>query len=78
MARPSTMPTQPVAPCTMRIAISASIEGAKGEAMQERTKIAKPPSSTGRRPKRSDSGPMTICETAIAARNSERMSWTRP
>ena len=35
MARPSTMPTQPVAPCTMRIAISASIEGAKGEAMQE-------------------------------------------
>ena len=32
----------------------------------------------GRRPKRSESGPMAICEIATAARNIERMSCTRP
>ena len=76
MARPSTMPTQPVAPCTTRSAISASTEGAKAAATQASAKQLNPIRSTGRRPNRSESGPMTICEMAMEARNSDSISCT--
>ena len=56
-ARASTGPEHAPSACTKRAAISISMVGAKAQAMLAAKKRVTPASSTGRRPKRSESGP---------------------
>ena len=57
MARPITMPVEAPIACTTRAPISAPIEEAAMAASEAMTLSVSPASITGRRPKRSDSGP---------------------
>ncbi len=65
MARLTTMPVAPPSACRKRAAISCGRVSAKMQAALAATIRPRPHSSTGRRPKRSDSGPMMICEQAM-------------
>ena len=65
MARLTTMPVAPPSACRNRAAISCGRVSAKTQAALAITIRPRPASSTGRRPKRSDSGPMMICEQAM-------------
>ena len=65
MARLTTMPEAPPSACRKRAAISCGSVSAKMPAALAATIRPMPPSSTGRRPNRSDSGPMMICEQAM-------------
>jgi len=56
-ARESAAPEM-IAPCRMRKTRKVQIPVASAQPSEARMKIIKPASSTGRRPKRSDSGPM--------------------
>ena len=67
MARESTIPAAEKA-CRIRQASRNSIEGATIATVVAQMKTAKQPSITGRRPNRSDAGPITNCSTAVAAR----------
>jgi hypothetical protein len=64
MARPITTPVEAPIACTMRTAISALIEDAVVATSDATTASANPPSTTGRRPKRSDRGPSSSCALA--------------
>ena len=64
MARPMTMPAAAPTACTMRVTISASIDVAAKAASEASMFSVSPASTTGRRPKRSDSGPSTSCALA--------------
>jgi hypothetical protein len=65
MARLITMPLAPPSACRKRAAISCGSDWANTPPIEATTIRPRPASSTGRRPKRSDSGPMTICEQAM-------------
>ena len=65
MARLITMPLAPPSACKNRAIISCGRFCAKMQAALATTIRARPESSTGRRPKRSDNGPMTSCEQAM-------------
>jgi hypothetical protein len=65
MARPITMPVEAPTACTMRAAISAPIEEV---AMATSEASTSPASTTGRRPKRSDSGPSRSWAKATLSR----------
>ena len=78
MARPITMPAVAPNACTVRATIRPVIEVAASAAKLATTVSASPASITGRRPKRSDSGPSTSCEIAMPSRNSESVSCTVP
>ena len=65
MARLTTMPVAPPSAWKKRAAISCGRVSAKMQATLAATISARPPSSTGRRPNLSDSGPMMICEQAM-------------
>ena len=62
-------------PCRMRQTISCSIDAEKLLPAAANTYSAVPPSSTGRRPKRSDSGPQTSCESPKASNSAVSVSW---
>ena len=68
MARPITMPVEAPTACTKRATISAPIEEAAIAASEATTLRLRPASTTGRRPKRSDSGPSTSCAVARLSR----------
>ena len=65
MARLTTKPVAPPSAWKKRAAISCGSVSAKMHATLAATINPKPRSSTGRRPKRSDSGPIMICEQAM-------------
>ena len=58
-ARPMTMPPAPAKPCTRRATASTARLGAIAQTTPATTHTAVLTTSGGRRPKRSDSGPMT-------------------
>jgi hypothetical protein len=68
IARPITMPADAPTACSMRAAISSVIELAAMAATDAPTLSARPASSTGRRPKRSESGPSSSCAPARLSR----------
>ena len=68
MARPITMPVEAPTACNVRTAISAPIEEAASAASAATTASDRPASTTGRRPKRSDSGPSSNCAVARLSR----------
>jgi len=61
MARAHTTEAAKPAPCTTRAAMSVWMSGASAAARLAALYSDSPPSSTGRRPKRSDTGPITSC-----------------
>ena len=65
MARLTTMPVAPPSACRKRAAINCGKVSAKMQPALAATISRGRQSSTGRRPKRSDSGPMMICEQAM-------------
>ena len=65
MARLTTMPVAPPSAWKNRAAISCGRVSANMQAALAATIRPSPASSTGRRPNRSDSGPMMICEQAM-------------
>ncbi len=67
MVRVKTSPAELPAACTRRPMINASGVGANPETALPRQKSAVPVSSTGRRPKRSASGPQINVITAMVA-----------
>ncbi len=64
MARPITSPEEAPSACSVRNRISMPIEVEKIAATLAVAVMNRPASSTGLRPKRSDSGPSSSCETA--------------
>ena len=64
MARPMDCPVEAPSDCTTRAAIRPAMPAAKIAAVLATLASASPASTTGRRPKRSDSGPNTSCATA--------------
>ena len=64
MARPTTTPVEAPIAWTMRATISASMLVAARAATLETAASVSPASTTGRRPNRSESGPITSCEAA--------------
>jgi len=68
MARPMTMPVEAPIACMTRAMISAPIEDAAMAASEATTLSVSPASTTGRRPKRSDSGPSSNCAAARLSR----------
>ena len=74
MARAHITAAPIAAPCTARQPISNSIDGASTPPMAASTYPARPHSSTGRRPKRSDSGPSTSCEQPKASSSAVNVS----
>jgi len=75
MARPSTSPPQAPTDCSTRAPISTPAFGATAVTTPARVNSASPPSSTGRRPNRSDSGPYSNCPIANPIRYSVMVSW---
>ena len=67
MARAQTTTAPMAAPCSVRHTTSAAMEGAAALPTEARVYRPRPTSSTGRRPKRSDSGPQTSCDTPKAS-----------
>ena len=65
MARLTTMPEAPPSAWKKRAAISCGRLSANTQAALAATISERPPSSTGRRPNLSDSGPMMSCEQAM-------------
>ncbi len=65
MARLTTMPEAPPSAWKKRATISCGRLSAKMQATLATTIKPRPASNTGRRPKRSDSGPIRICEQAM-------------
>ena len=65
MARLTTMPVAPPSAWKKRAAISCGRLSAKMHAALATTIRPRPASKTGRRPKRSESGPIRICEQAM-------------
>jgi hypothetical protein len=74
MARATTMPAEAPIACRIRAAITLSTVGMTIAIRLATTVSPRPPSMTGRRPKRSDNGPMTSCATASPIRNSDTVS----
>jgi hypothetical protein len=68
MARLNVMPAQPPMACTTRPKIRTLTFCAVRQISDPTTKMLRPVSSTGRRPNRSDSGPMINWPIAMAAR----------
>ena len=62
-------------PWSSRNAISIGSEGLAAQARPATVKTARPASSTGRRPQRSDSGPPTSWPRAYPARKRLSVSW---
>ena len=60
-ARPSTGPAQAPKACSRRATTSVVMESASAHTTEDSTKTSMPHSITGRRPKRSDSGPTSNC-----------------
>ena len=71
-----TMPAQPDAPWTKRSAIITPTDGANTRAMPESTNTVKATSSTGRRPRPSESGPITSWPDPMPSRNAASVSCT--
>src|SRR5271166_1855216 len=78
IARPSTIPAQPPSAWSVRPMISAGSDQASPHSTLPAKNSASPAISTGRRPKRSETGPYTSCPAAIPARNRVSTSWTAP
>ncbi len=76
IARPMTMPPAPAKPCTRRAATSTGREGATAQTTAATTQTEALTISGPRRPRRSDSGPITSWPNASPARNAVRVSWT--
>ena len=74
IARATTMPAEAPIACRMRATMMLSTVGMTIAIRLANTVSARPPSITGRRPKRSDSGPITSCATASPIRNSDTVS----
>ena len=72
------MPVDAPAAWMMRAAISAPIDEAAMAANDATTDSASPTSTTGRRPKRSDSGPSTSWAQARLSRYKDKVSCTVP
>ena len=68
MARPMVCPVEAPSDCTARAAMRAAMPAAKIAAVLATLASARPASTTGRRPKRSDSGPKISCATASPMR----------
>ena len=66
-ARPMTGPAQAPIACRKRATSSTSSDGAKAASTEAARKMTKPASITGRRPKRSLSGPLKSWLTAKPA-----------
>ena len=76
MARPMTTPVAAPIACSTRMRMNVVASGVAIAARLATPVKARPPSTTGRRPKRSDSGPISNWAAASPARNSETASWT--
>src|SRR5690349_14575036 len=76
MARPITMPVEAPKACAVRAATRAYTLVADAAARLVSTVTTKPPSRTGRRPKRSDSEPSSNCARPSPPKNSDTVSWT--
>ena len=85
--RPQVTAAAIAAPCSARQTISASMLGAAAPNTLAIVYSARPPSNTGRRPKRSASGPQTSCArpkqmisadnvSCAAAIEAPRLAWT--
>jgi len=75
MARLITMPVAPPSAWKKRAAISCGSVSAKMLPTPAATISPSPANSTGRRPKRSDSGPMMSCENASPTMYSDTVIW---
>ncbi len=75
-ARPMTMPPAPANPWTNRAATSTGRLGAIADTTPATTQTAALITSGGRRPNRSDSGPITSWPQASPIRNAVRVSCT--
>ena len=64
MARPITSPVEAPSACRPRAAISPPMLDIAIASTLDKAVIVRPTITTGRRPKRSDSGPSTSCDTA--------------
>lgn len=75
MARAAITPAPVATPCKVRQATSQSMLGASAQPRAATTYRARPASSTGRRPQRSDTGPHTSCEPPKASSRAVSVSW---
>ena len=76
MARLSTIPAAAPAACTIRPRISRATEGATVDSTLPARNRSMPPTSTGLRPNRSESGPYSSVEKAIATIDRVSVNWT--
>ena len=75
-ARPMTIPPAPAKPCTRRATTSTARVGAIAQTTPATTQTAALATSGVRRPKRSESGPITSWPNASPTRNEVRVSCT--
>ena len=68
MARPMVWPVEAPSACTTRATIRVAMPAAKIAAVVATVASASPARITGRRPKRSDSGPNSSCASASPSR----------
>ena len=75
MARDRAKAAPDPAPSRTRATSRISVEGASAPSAEPSTNSAMPALTQGRRPSRSDKGPITSCVSATETRNSVSVSW---